>query len=947
MVNQFYTYFFKAAFLTSICILFFSYQALATHIRAGEITITSDPNDPLSFVFTFTGYRDRGSSIEFGGGVFKFGDGSSIERDFRITEVPVSDEISKVTFTVSHTYDGPGPYIVSYEEEYRNADILNMDNSVNTTFYVETYFEIDPFLGENRYPILTVPPIDFAAIGALFIHNPGATDQDGDSLAYKFVTPKQGRDMEVNNYRPLNAPEFYSNFNMGSEELTPPKLSLDALSGDLVWNAPGDAIQSGVREYNVAFRVEEWRKREGRWFLISWVTRDMQIIVVETDNERPELVVPDDLCVEAGTSIQEIIQGNDPDGDPVKLEAFGGPFEVTSPATYSPNPGEFGGPPQFLTFNWNTVCGHVRLRPYEVQFKATDDPEIGPSLVNFETFEITVVGPAPTGLETNVEPGRSIQLSWDPYSCSNADSMQIWRRVGDYDIMFDDCTIGMPGNTGYELIDLVPINQTTYLDHDDGAGLAPGANYCYRLVAKFNSLTGDALSYVSASSCDSLILDAPAITNVDVLATGFENGEILVRWVPPYQVDPVAAPPSYTYDLFRGEGEGPSEDGYTLIAQDLSDTVFTDTGINTQNFQYNYYVRFYDSGGVLVDSSATASSVRLLLRPLLKAIEVNWDANVPWSLRSQNYPYHYIYRDRILENDPDQLVLIDSVNVNGNGLRYLDDGDHNDTPLDEEIEYCYFVTTNGSYSNKLFPEPLINNSQISCAQPNDTIAPCSPPELILANGEDCTTITAGLSCGVNVYENVLEWLTNEDPNCDDDVVFYNIYYSNSGEEGTFEIIDTSFDTDYTHDNLPSLKGCYKVTAVDRSGNESAFSETICNDNCPVYILPNVFTPNGDGKNDVFTPKHNSGLNIQNFDNSECPRFVRSVVFTVYDRNGNEIYNYDSFEDANGIYINWDAKNNLGEPLPAGVYYYSADVRFDRLDPKDEEETFKGWVQILR
>ncbi len=295
----------------------------------------------------------------------------------------------------------------------------------------------------------------------------------------------------------------------------------------------------------------------------------------------------------------------------------------------------------------------------------------------------------------------------------------------------------------------------------------------------------------------------------------------------------------------------------------------------------------------------------------------------------------------------DSLVLVDSVNVNGNGLLYLDDGGHNDTPLDEEVEYCYYVTTNGSYDNTLFPEPLINNSQISCAQPNDTVPPCSPPELVLANTEDCEAIVAGLSCGSNVYSNELEWGVNEDPDCDGDIVFYNIYYSDSGEEGTYEIIDTTFGTQFSHDNLTSLKGCYRVTSVDRSGNESAFSETICNDNCPVYILPNVFTPNNDGKNDVFAPKHNNGLNIQGFDNSECPRFVRSVNFKVYDRSGNEVYRYDSFENPNGIFINWDGRNNIGEELPAGVYYYAADVAFDRLNPRDEKKTLKGWVQILK
>ncbi len=47
-----------------------------------------------------------------------------------------------------------------------------------------------------------------------------------------------------------------------------------------------------------------------------------------------------------------------------------------------------------------------------------------------------------------------------------------------------------------------------------------------------------------------------------------------------------------------------------------------------------------------------------------------------------------------------------------------------------------------------------------------------------------------------------------------------------------------------------LAGCYAVSAIDSFENESAFSAKICVDNCIMYELPNVFTPNGDGINDT-------------------------------------------------------------------------------------------------
>jgi hypothetical protein len=90
---------------------------------------------------------------------------------------------------------------VSFREFNRNADIVNMDNSVNTPFYVETVIIIDPFFGCNNTPVLLNPPIDDACVGVTYLHNAGAIDADGDSLSYEFTIPKQDQDIPVINYR--------------------------------------------------------------------------------------------------------------------------------------------------------------------------------------------------------------------------------------------------------------------------------------------------------------------------------------------------------------------------------------------------------------------------------------------------------------------------------------------------------------------------------------------------------------------------------------------------------------------------------------------------------------------------------------------------------------------------------------------------------------------------
>ena len=934
-------------------------NAAATHIRAGEIIARRVETFTLTYEFTFIGYRDTDSGIQFGGGVFDFGDGSirdGQQDGFQITETQITSNIVRAEFTVRHTFEAPRNYIVSYAEDFRNAGIANMDNSVNTAFYTETLIVIDPFFGINNTPVLTVPPIDEGIPGVTFVHNPGAFDVDGDSLSYEFVTPRQSVGEEVFNYRELIDPAFYTDYAEGAQGGGTPTLTLDR-NGNLTWDAPGDILTlSGsdcqgcsdeCSEYNVAFRVVEWKKRNGVYRRAGYVTRDMQIIVYEGENEKPEIEDIPDACVVAGSTLEQTVLGSDPDGHDVKIEAFGGPFELNSPATVTPgNPPVFQDIPATVAFEWNTICGHVRARPYEVQLKITDAPDNrdgsceGPPQVDFLTWQIQVVGPKPQGLEGDVSTGRSIELNWDSYSCPNADSIQIWRRVGDFAIDADSCTTGMPAGTGYELIDRVSSNETVYLDQ----GLAPGAKYCYRIVASFPA-PADGESVVSDEVCVTLDTDAPIITNVSVEETG-SSGSVLVRWTPPYEVDQDAFPPPYTYDLYRSNGFFMGSD-VTLVAEQLTDTAFIDSDINSEARPYSYFLTFFDNGGNFVDSSAVASSVRLEATPLVQAIEIDWRAEVPWSNIMEEYPYHYIFRDQVDPENPDQLILIDSVLVTQSGLRYLDDGEFNGQQLDEELEYCYYVTTQGSYDNPLLPEPLINKSQQLCAQPNDDFAPCPPIEIRAANSFNCQEVVAELPCDVSTFENTIEWEQQFDNSCDDDAIRYRVYYSATGLEDDYQLIDSTNVTNYTHTGLSSFKGCYRVSAVDRSLNESPLTDPFCIDNCPNFSLPNAFSPNDDGKNDFFTPYYSSASNaVEGFNLQQCPRFVKDVDFKVFDRSGKQVFDLAE-EEEQSILINWDGRTNDGRDLPAGVYFYVANVTLDVLATSEDQKVYKGWVQLLR
>ena len=167
-------------------------SAWATHIRAGEIIAERISVQALTYRITVVGYTDTRSSVVFGPGRINFGDGReeqlNTQSDFSLV-TDLGNQIEKNTFVITHTFQGPGKYKIRFIEFNRNDLTLNMDNSVDTPFYVETEINIDPFLGVNNSPVLTIPPVDNGAVNVRYIHNPGAYDPDGDSLSYIMVVP--------------------------------------------------------------------------------------------------------------------------------------------------------------------------------------------------------------------------------------------------------------------------------------------------------------------------------------------------------------------------------------------------------------------------------------------------------------------------------------------------------------------------------------------------------------------------------------------------------------------------------------------------------------------------------------------------------------------------------------------------------------------------------------
>jgi hypothetical protein len=973
----------RSGLLILIFLFAASVNTFATHLRAGNILLKRDSKCSLGFEITILVYtRDtqKDSDVLFGGDgvVIDFGDGN-------VEEVPIGKnhlidpdrEIAWASYTTYHTYGGAGRYTISYREPNRNEGVLNMYDSRDTEFYLETTVDVTYC---NTPITLTVPPIDRGCKGKTWFHNAGAYDPDGvDSLSYQLVIPFQDRGLPVAEYKDPSDKSFYpTNYATGNEAGNkPPTFKIDAHDGTITWDAPG-----AVGEYNIAFVIIEYTKVNGHWREVTRIRRDMQIIIEDCKDKRPDLDVPKDICIQAGDSLKKVIKAYDLDSIPnkVKLQGFSEIFKhhvgdppvtparatlsLNGDSTYTSHP-TFQPSPLYVDFNWQPSCRHVQAQPYQVVFKVTEETQS--QLATFKTWSIKVVGPKPNWKAITLASPRKVVLEWKNYACADiAQTMQIWRRVDSVSFTPDTCQTGMPA-LGYELIATVPMRDvhqnpiTSYTDTNNGKGLASGATYCYRLVAEYPR-GGE--SYVSTDTCIGPIMThAPIITNVTVDSTAEATGEITVKWHKPLL--PPSFSSAYTYDLYRGIGfTGAS----TKIATGLTDTTtivpFMNGGLDTKEDVYNYMVVAVD--GSAKDSSATASSVRLETTSRIKKIALQWSAEVPWSNVSQDYPKHRIYRGPTPSFS--QMTLIDSVNVLNNGFVYLDSGQYQHQGLKDGTDYCYIVETLGTYGDKNIKAPLRNFSQAVCTQTGDSIPPCKmePPLRSTLDYIDCDDYFLKFGCHVDAARNILTWNAPEDEDCRNDVFEYEIFWA-PDLNGIYLKIGVTRDTFYIHSlKDASFAGCYKIAAVDRSGNVGDLSDPLCIDNCPHYELPNVFSPDGDHCNETFNAFNDVNDDFKPNEQGyvkcppvgditqRCPRFVESVIFKVYNRWGKEVYNFvggsgngNTNSEKNTIYINWDGRDNNGNELVNGVYYYMAEVTFKVVNPSQNTKIIKGWVHLIR
>ena len=137
-----------------------------------------------------------------------------------------------------------------------------------------------------------------------------------------------------------------------------------------------------------------------------------------------------------------------------------------------------------------------------------------------------------------------------------------------------------------------------------------------------------------------------------------------------------------------------------------------------------------------------------------------------------------------------------------------------------------------------------------------------------------------------------------------------VYFSNPTTNGSvlWNFGDGTSSEDFSPSHTFDEHGTYTIELIvtGSNGEEKKDYRVIeVEANSAITVLPNVFTPNGDGINDLCAVK---GKNLTTFQ------------MKVFNRSGDVIFEAQSIENS------WDGKNKFGEDIPIGTYFYLISAR---------------------
>jgi hypothetical protein len=257
-------------------------EVVASHYIAGEITynIDSVDNNKVYFeVITYTKPSSCGADactieLDYGDGersslVRVNGDACPLpascgnqQPDCDHCGEVVNESLKMNIYTGTHIYSNDGEYVVSLSDANRIDGILNIPNSGNIAFYIESRLKINTsssFVNSSSYSELA--PLFNVDLGREWRFNLTTFDTDGDSISYSLIEA-MGDGQSIAGY------EFPGSLSIFQNE---DSIYINQVSGEIIWDNP-----TLMGDYGLAVKIEEFR--DG--VFIGSIVKDILLSVV-------------------------------------------------------------------------------------------------------------------------------------------------------------------------------------------------------------------------------------------------------------------------------------------------------------------------------------------------------------------------------------------------------------------------------------------------------------------------------------------------------------------------------------------------------------------------------------------------------------------------------------------------------------------------------------------
>ena len=221
------------------------------------------------------------------------------------------------------------------------------------------------------------------------------------------------------------------------------------------------------------------------------------------------------------------------------------------------------------------------------------------------------------------------------------------------------------------------------------------------------------------------------------------------------------------------------------------------------------------------------------------------------------------------------------------------------------------------YSDSLLTDSIGTGSTFAPATGVDTVT-----YYVIETVNNCVSSVSNMT--VSIYPNpVAEF----EPTPNSGNIPLDVYFENTslgGNTFAWDLGDGTTSTSFDPSNTFTETGEYNISLyiVDANGCIDSTSAVIIVEGLSTLIIPNIFTPNGDGSNDVFNL---SGTNIT------------EIKGTVMNRWGQVVYQFNTLE------AGWTGRTVSGIEAAAGTYYYVIDA----VGADGQEYNYQGPFQLIR